>query len=230
MITGRYKKIPVRNPTSQSANVEVIQRSDGFTLIELLAVMLVIALLSAMALAVAGYARKRMGVGPTTAQLVAIQAALDAYKSDFGYYPASTITNVSANGTAEAVNNGILYQALNGNGRHYLSATQNVRTNSGCSCVNIFDAFGVPFNYYNSPATPLFIYQPAATTPNNGYFAGGQVNTSSYDLRSYGPDTVTWPPSPYTLNPPSPNSGNASWLTPWQNSKAALDDITNWGR
>ena len=53
--------------------------------------------------------------------------------------------------------------------------------------------WGTPFNYYCSPKTPFalmnnFYGYPTNSNDNDGYSVGGQVNVSSFDLFSYGPD------------------------------------------
>lgn len=217
----------------------------GFTLIELLAVVVVILILTGLVIRVAGYAQYRMAVSTTKAQLATIQAALEMYKADWGYYPITNPVRLSAPGDQQASNNFILYYTLSAansysysnfagypvtytsvarTGRKtYLrfSATQ-IRTNfstqyynSGANVtsqletavLNIYDAFGRPIVYYNSPKTVL---------ANSGGIMSGQVNPAIYDLFSFGPDGYTY--------------SGVGWTGVWTNPAAVTDDITGGGR
>lgn len=217
---------------------------SGFTLIELMAVVLVIMLVVVLGLGLAGYVQKTAAIATTKSQLASIEAALEAYKSDWGCYPGTTSIRISTDGSAEASNNWLMYRALGGLcsncARNYLSfpATQVhgdlTKLYATVSLTNLFDVFGQPFNYYCSPRTTLTNGQkPGATiavaglgvrTFTNLCTAGGQVNTASYDLFSYGPDRVTF------------LGMNISWGVPYYqgrevsftNSQSAFDDITNW--
>ena len=227
------------------------QRIRAFTLIELLAVMLVILALAAILIGVAGYVQKQMGIQTTRSQIVAIGAALEMYKADWGFYPATNPGRISANGLQESSNNCVLLYALSAmnslsssncgptncytlivrQGRKvYLHFTPlQYKANPATGLTNICDAWGTPLNYYNSPTTPFSLVNSAvgSYTTNQGYSVGGQVNLTTYDLFSYGPDHLTyvptiWEGSWWALNP---------WSLPdWANPSSANDDLTNWGR
>ena len=218
----------------------------GFTLIELLAVVVIILILTGLVIRVAGYTQYRMAVSTTKAQLANIQAALEMYKADWGYYPRTGSVRLSTSGMQQGSNNWALLSALyplnsvvytNKNGypdavtisragrKTYLrfSAAQ-IRTNGATQYVdsniteltnrqnnavlNIYDAFGRPIVYYNSPQTPY------ANTGSS--MSGGQVNPTTYDLFSFGPDGFTYC---------APN-----WSGLWTNPAAATDDITGGSR
>jgi prepilin-type N-terminal cleavage/methylation domain-containing protein len=111
----------------------------GFTLIELLAVVLVIAIMCAVIMMAAGYIQGRANAQRIRGQLIAIATALEAYKSDFGYYPRTNRERLSADGTAESENNELLYRALLTNGRRYFtSPPRMVRVNSSTNRTNLF--------------------------------------------------------------------------------------------
>lgn len=110
---------------------------------------------------------------------------------------------------------------------------------------NIYDAFGMPLNYYNSPTTPFAMINNSITGTNYtciGYTVGGQVNVSTYDLFSYGSDRMTYVPGAngagYTITNniiypwvwPSSYGSFSSTQRGWPSPNAASDDITNWGR
>ncbi|NQU11135.1 hypothetical protein HQ590_10120 [bacterium] len=65
--------------------------SPAFTLIELLAVTLIIILLAAAVVGIAGYARLRTYRGKAQADLAVIEQACEAFKTDWGRYPTSSI-------------------------------------------------------------------------------------------------------------------------------------------
>ena len=213
---------------------------DGFTLIELLAVVMVIALLTGLIIGVASYVKKSVATSSTKAQIAAISAALESYKSDWGYYPRTTSARISASGYWEATNNWILYRALSGvcGTKKYInflpsqlqlntSAISNYVTGvvSPGGLTNICDYWGKPLNYFHSPATGYAVSN--AATAYAGYTLGGQVNGGSFDLFSYGPDHYT-----YVVG----SSGAGGFLGPWypqtfwNSSTSAADDITNFGR
>lgn len=219
------------------------QSLKAFTLIELLAVAIVILLLTGIMIGVVGYVQKKMAITATKAQIAAISVALESYKADWGHYPATTIARISSSGFWESTNNWILYRALSGvgGGKKYVrfSASQlRVSIASGVSSgglTNIVDAWGMPFNYYCSPNTAFTNYNnqyilnpyPVSVNNNNGYAAGGQVNSGSFDLFSYGPDHVTFAATNLAYG--SWNDG--PWVpTGFKMPSAANDDITNFRR
>jgi len=76
----------------------------AFTLVELMAVVVIICVLVAALIGTAKYANRQMAVARAKAQMAALQMALEAYKADVGYYPASTIVRFSGMGYAEVSN------------------------------------------------------------------------------------------------------------------------------
>lgn len=112
---------------------------------------------------------------------------------------------------------------------------------------NICDPWSTPYNYYCSPRTPTNVVNtlpgtwPAYASPawnyltnfwSGGYMEGGQINVSSYDLWSYGPDRSTYVPGAI----PYGGGFNYAWGVPgggvaasdrWTNSTKSIDDIGN---
>ena len=173
----------------------LVRRSPrtGVTLSDLLAVMLVIVLLTAITIGITGYVQRKMAISTAKTTIAAMEIALEAYKSDWGYYPPTSAIRISVNLVAEGSNNLVLYRALFGanGGRKYLSLPPSMlrsntlipRANAGAPvAVGIFDPWGTPYNYYNSPST---LYANIDTNWYKGYTTGGQVNISTYDLWSY---------------------------------------------
>src|SRR5437016_2560661 len=69
------------------------RRYNGFTLIELLLVFGIIAVLGALVLSTAGYARKKGARARAETEIAAMSAACENYKADNGVYPANSDTN-----------------------------------------------------------------------------------------------------------------------------------------
>ncbi len=68
-------------------------RRAGFTLIELLTVIAIILVLAGLLLNVAGNANYKSSVARATAEIKAMETALESYKADNGTYPRSTDTD-----------------------------------------------------------------------------------------------------------------------------------------
>ncbi len=75
-----------------------IHRRSGFTLVELLTVMAIIAILAALTLQVSGYVQRKAASARAEAEIKAMEAACEAYKSDNGIYPGGP-TSVMTVGT-----------------------------------------------------------------------------------------------------------------------------------
>ena len=231
-------------------------RTKSFTLIELLAVVMVIALLAGIVLSVSNYVQKRVAISTAKTQIVSIGAALEMYKADWGYYPATTPIRISPTGFWESTNNWIMYRALSGvgGGKQYLKfpasqlrlnpagisnpLTAVVNYNGGLT--NVCDPWGTPYNYFNSPSTPwsnvesCWLFTNSATSNpyiNYGYMLGGQVNSGSFDLWSYGSDRFTFVPGAVVMWGGCNGIGFYPWYNVmWVKTNSALDDITNFGR
>lgn len=209
------------------------QRS--FTLVELMGVILLVLVLVALGMGAVGYVQRRMAMSNARVQITAIEAALETYRSDWGFYPSSTIYRNSRIGGAEATNNWLLYRAISGTctgcSKAYLKfpITQ-LRSNvlvpivSGSTtglALNICDPWGKPYVFYRSPGTAF----ATASVGGMGYTVGGQMNLATFDLYSYGPDGYTFIPGILFTSWNSP-----VWTTNWIKPESATDDITNWGK
>lgn len=138
--------LPVQRPPS------------GFTLIELLAVTTIIGIIAAMVIGIAGYSQRRSAVARTQAEMAEMMRALEAYKLDYGTYPA---------GSSGAVNSSTNIHKAVTSGRGYMTFTKNQLSISGTT-TNILDPFGNPY-YYRSDGN------------------AAQRNKVTYDLWSTGP-------------------------------------------
>jgi type II secretion system protein G len=113
---------------------------QGFTLIELLVVIAIIAILASLVLAAAGSVQKKGARSRTEAEIKAVEAALESYKSDNGDYPSNSLSG-SAN----------LVSALmpTGGGKVYFEFKSKA-TNSG----GWIDPFGYNYNYFYNSGSP----------------------------------------------------------------------------
>ena len=193
--------------------------SSAFTLIELLAVVLIILVLAGLLIQLTGYVKRTMAVNQAKAELAAMVLALDRYKADYGRYPTTTVVRCSYIGGAEATNSAILYAALQG--RYLRFCSSQIRPPSGGNQY-VVDPWGRPYNYYCvGPASGV-----STTYVDNvsRCAIGGQVNTTTFDLFSYGPDSVTWVPGADLPGFPVAMKGPLSWVG-WSNSVNSIDDI-----
>ena len=74
------------NKLSLDSRSPALRRRSGFTIVELLAVVMIMAILGAIVLGVAGYASRRAEHARTTADLQVIRNALEEHRSKTGRY------------------------------------------------------------------------------------------------------------------------------------------------
>ncbi len=74
-------------------------KNKGFTLLELLAVVFIIIILVSMIFSSARYMQRKALEGKCQAQFAALQLAIEAYKSNNGYYPPTNLASPYAAGT-----------------------------------------------------------------------------------------------------------------------------------
>ena len=190
----------------------------GFTLVELLGVLIVIVMLASVLISVAGYVHTKAQIQTTRSFLFSIETALEAYKTDNGYYPLTGLAHFSLGGgtlTSSAIqitNSCTLYRALTGvsGGRKYMNFRPNQFQSPTLQVTYIVDIFGRALNYYciRPPTSVLEAVQVIdGLNQTNVIGNGGQVRTLSFDLFSNGPDTFTY--IPFT------NSWTIGILAPW---------------
>lgn len=185
------------------------RRQAAFSLIELMVVILIIAILMALALVGAGYARTKAAENKTKLVLETLKTALERYYADNQAYPeAGQSGHTRANAERNSAD---LYAALTGdtdrNGRiegdekkngTYLEellapsgtgSMQNMvgTTGTGANARRfIIDGFGEAINYFN----------PSGSRDN--------MNNTAYDLWSYGTDAT------------NDRSQPDRWITNWK--------------
>ena len=229
---------PPHLPISRSGAVghhALPQSLRAFTLVELMAVVVIIGVLVAVVIGTAKYANFRIGIAQAKTQLAALQMGIELYKADVGYYPASTIVRFSYSGSAEISNSACLYRALTQPKRYYNAR----RSDIGAAGVFTYfkDPWGTPWHYYRPVPAQLTSFLASINAANASYYitngnyasfaVGGQKNSLTYDLYSYGPDTITTIPGSIGAGSGSP------FYYAWQvndqtTSGHDTDDIVNW--
>ncbi|MGA2139035.1 MAG: prepilin-type N-terminal cleavage/methylation domain-containing protein [Verrucomicrobiia bacterium] len=148
----------------------------GFTLIEILVVIVIITILAGIVVRTAKYAITKGQRSRADSEIHMMENALESYKSDNGVYPPSTLQRTTAAvwgvaGIVEINNSGLLYTALAGGPKVYMTFKPNQLKTAG-GITYIVDPFGSAYNYYCPP----------------GHV--GQINGATFDLWSYGPDNM----------------------------------------
>ena len=160
---------------------------SGFTLIEIMVVIVIITILVGIVIGASKYAQTKGATSRAKAEIAALETALEGYKSDNGVYPGST--EIPNNGTQNSI---LLYNSLATGPKRYFTFKANqvrdggnmilvtincptVPTNYTVSVTNVavMDPFGMAYNYFNNPCG-----------------GGGQNNSATFDLWSYGPDNI----------------------------------------
>ena len=214
--------------------VSGLQSCRAFTLVELMAVVVVIAVLTSATVGLAKFANLRIGIAQAKTQLAALQMGLEMYKADVGYYPASTIVRFSYSGSAKISNAAILYRALTQPKRYYNARRSDIGTAGAFTYFK--DPWGTPWHYYRPGPAQLASFLATVNAANASYYitnisyasfaVGGQKNSLTYDLYSYGPDTITTIPGSFG------NSSGRLYYA-WQKDDQTasghdIDDIDNW--
>jgi len=189
----------IRRPLTAGDQVRNFPNNGNraFTLVELLAVIVIITILIAVAANIVIFAKRRIEIVRAQSEIAALELALDAYKADYGNYPESTIIRYTCSHDAERSNSWLLYRALCAGPKRYISLRNDQLDVTG-GLTNIIDPWKSPYMYYRpNPSRPtLTITNDVNVVTGNPYnvVIGGQVNVTSFDLMSYGPDTYTFIP------------------------------------
>ena len=163
-------------------------RRDAFTLIELLTVIAIILVLAGLLLSIAGNANYKSAFARATAEIKAMETALESYKADNGTYPRDATTTDSLNSQMATppdpstyVNScKYLYGCLSG----YTGSTTNFNKRymefkpgqlyDGASAPTtntyIIDPFGFCYGYSTINAAKVELAQDASTSGYNPTF------------------------------------------------------------
>jgi len=136
---------------------------EAFTLIELLVVMTIIAILVGLVLSTSGVVRYKAATSRASAEIKAVEAALESYKADFGDYP--TGTNVA---TATGDNQYLVTNLMPPTGKVYFEFTKSMTNASGY----FQDPFGNTYGYQypgdpNRSGTNFYDLWSTANKPSN---------------------------------------------------------------
>lgn len=149
-----------KSPSLQPMNLGEPKRA-AFTLIELLVVMAIIAILAALVLSSAGYIQKKGAMSRASAEVTALSAALESYKSDMGDYP--RVQNIKPDDSNS------LFMALSPKtGKVYFEFPKGMTNSTG-----IVDPFGTLYGYTypgntNRSGSNFFdLWSMAGTTSTN---------------------------------------------------------------
>jgi prepilin-type N-terminal cleavage/methylation domain-containing protein len=200
-------------------------KKSGFTLVELLTVIAIIGVLAAFTMPVLRSVGRTTKIARAGAEMVAIESALDNYKSQYGFYPPG-----SGNGAAAAVVNQLYYE-LTGVTNVTLNSTPCYQTLDGGSIVgtgffaNLFHVGGVMNCCKNAgeevTQAKSFLYlkpNQIGSLPITNSFGGYAVNLQVTSVG--GPDAAYQPMGFPGLNPfrylaPRPANNNANGYDLW---------------
>lgn len=125
-----------------------LRRPNAFTLIELLVVVAIIALLAALTLGTLGYVNKKGAESRARAEVAALSAAIDAYKLEFGGYPASNILYGELTGDTNATGGAL----TNKIGKVFFEPSGQI-LDTNVTPRRFLDPWGSPYNYATTNAT-----------------------------------------------------------------------------
>jgi prepilin-type N-terminal cleavage/methylation domain-containing protein len=139
----------------------------AFTLIELLIVIAIIAILAGFVMATAGYVQKKGKRSRAEAEIAALSAALENYRSDNGAYPSDAVTNSCDVGTTSISDyqapSSKLYEYLSGDTDHDRTPEAKVYfpfkpnqlspVDQTQAVTSIRDPFGNPYGYSTMKAS-----------------------------------------------------------------------------
>ena len=193
--------------------------ASGFTMLELMGVIAIISLLVLLVIGLNNRANKVTAVNRAQSDIATIGMANELFKSDFGYYPTSSLVRIDQWYGWDQTNSSLLYNQIVATGRNYFRPPKHLIGKSSTGAATFFvDPFSKAYNYYSTmPVIENITWTGSGGPMQNYAWSGGQVNRATFDLFSYGFDGRTYP-------------GPAPADAAWNNPATAVDDITNWTR
>ncbi len=197
------------------------RRYNAFTLIELIVVVSIIAVLGALVLSTAGYARKKGARARAETEIAALSAACENYKADNGIYvrgPSTAITvgstTIPANvtDTLNAKANGDSTRAIYGQTSLYLyTQLSGDLTGNQQATGKTYFAFKPQMLSIDSNGVVTAIKDPFGTS--YGYSTANQVDPA----QGYNPTFDLWSTAGLTANPPPSGTDTITpqWLKNW---------------
>lgn len=218
------------------------RRNAGFTLIELLTVIVVILILAGLVLSISTYAQKKAAMSRAQAEIQAMSAACESYKSDNGIYPEDVNTDLldpKASGNPSYPSPGtyakpslVLYRALSGdtNCDGAVDNTDGGFTISGSSQTpptgvkpTTYMSFAPNQLLARSPGTTVSTANPvvAIADPFGNCYGYGtayqaDLNTGTNPpTRGYNPTFDLWCTSGNIVTGVPQSTDTAKWITNW---------------
>lgn len=174
-------------------------KNKGFTILELIVVVSIITILASLLIPAGGQARNRARQAKARSHIAALELAITAFQTDFGFYPTTQYTGSSPNfsvtsGATAETNNANIVELLTGftfagsrspsnhtlvlssvwNGPYLELDEADVKDTNGTMDGTLRDPWG------NAYEMTLALDDNRNTAPTN--------NVYSFDLRSYGQD------------------------------------------
>lgn len=198
----------------------------GFTLIELLVVISIIAILASLTLSMVDYAKNKAARDRATAEISALELALESYKVDNGDYPRDT------NGTTDSI------ATVKEIAKDYViprGTTSTPPTISGSASMVMYTALSADANAdrivssdERSNGRIYFSFKPGMLYPRNGigtvtaiidpfgnvygYSTIGSGTNTTTGTMGYNPTFDLWS----TVDPTNTGTtGTATWITNW---------------
>jgi prepilin-type N-terminal cleavage/methylation domain-containing protein len=198
-------------------------RYTGFTLIELIVVVGIITILAGLVLSTVGYARKKGALARAEAEIAAMSAAIENYKSDNATYPRGPAANITI-GTitipANATDN--LNARTNGNPTSTTDPTYRETS------LYLYTLLSGDSNGSRNPGGKSYMqFKPNMLLPaggtgtvtaiadpfgnSYGYSTANQANTAN----GYNPTFDLWSTAGLTANPSNPDTITPQWIKNW---------------
>jgi prepilin-type N-terminal cleavage/methylation domain-containing protein len=175
-----------------------VGRKSGFTIVEVMVAMAIILVLAGLLLATSSYVSNKGGRSRAEAEIAAMSAALENYKTDNGVYPSSNSLDarIAVDPTTSAYQAAslLLYESISGDSDGDRQPDPNVTS------------YFVFKNNQLSPATEGVLYIKDPFGNSYGYSTAGQAGGAA----GYNPTFDLWSTAGSTTT-----AGQAGWIKNW---------------
>ena len=190
------------------------RRYNGFTLIELLLVFGIIAVLGALVLSTAGYARKKGALARAETEIAAMSAACENYKADNGVYPRDNPTPGYTD-ALDARQNGDPTQSIYANASLYLFTQLSGLNQSQTPITGArsYFSFKPQMLSIDTNGNVLAIKDPVGNSYGYSTIQAATADTT----KGYNPTFDLWSTAGLTTNPPGtpPDTITPQWIKNW---------------
>ena len=190
------------------------RRYNGFTLIELIVVVSIIAVLGALVLSTAGYARKKGARARAETEIAAMSAACENYKADNAVYPRDNPTPGYTD-ALDARQNGDPTQSIYTNASLYLftqlsGLNQNQTPITGARS---YFSFKPQMLSIDTNGNVIAIKDPVGNSYGYSTIQAATADTT----KGYNPTFDLWSTAGLTTNPPGtpPDTITPQWIKNW---------------